>query len=175
MANARNPILIATATLVNGGGAVNIEKVISIEKSGDASILFIYDYDHTEKNVTWEFADTATRDTEYDGMTVASDVFATGTQGAFVEPTAATVVFKTGVAAVKNAINLNKVAAISTVDVAANFLGTGAKPMYSIKFTYTAIDTIKETSWHFDNATDRDTTYGEITNVIADVDYITFV
>ena len=173
MANLRNPLLTATNTLTNGGGAVNVEEVSSIEKAGDTGILFVFNYDKQEQTALWEFVDLATRDTEFALMIVASDVWDVATDGMFVSSSAQTVVFKTGKDTVnEESVNLNKVTRISTSSQV-NFLGDGGETIYTITFTLKAIDSLKETTWHYTSDVDRDAVFGELTIVAADAVYLT--
>lgn len=172
MANLRNPQLTSTNTLVSGGGSVNVEEVLSIEKSGTDSILFVFDYNHEERNVVWTYVDTATRDAEYALLVVASDVWDVATNGMFVVSSIPTFVYKTGVASTKESgINLNKVARI-TVDEGTNFLGAGGKVMYRIVFKFKGVDAIEEAEWSFASAVDRDTVFTELTIEAADAVYL---
>ena len=173
MANTRNPLLTATNTLTNGAGAVNIEDVSSIEKTGDKGIIFVFKYDKQEQTVVWEFVNLATRDAELALMIVSSTAWAAGTDGAFVSSSAQTVVFKTGVATVnEESINLNKVTRVSTSSQS-NFLGTGGQVIYTITFTIQAIDALKEITWHYAVLADRDNVYGEVTVAAAGLVFLT--
>lgn len=173
MANYRNPLLTATNTLTNGAGAVNLEEVSSIEKTGDTGILFVYDYDKQEKNVVWEFVDTSTRDTEFALMVVTSTAWAATTDGAFISSSAQTIVFKTGVDTVnEESVNLNRVARVSTSSQT-NFLGDGGQVVYTITFTIQAIDALKEITWNYAAQVDRDNVYGEVTTNAAGLVFLT--
>lgn len=172
MANVRNPQLTSTNTLVAGGGSVNVEEVLSIEKSGTDSILFVFDYNHEERNVLWTYADSTDRDAEYALLIVASDVWDVATNGMFVVSSLPTFVYKTGVLSTKESgVNLNKVARITT-DQGSNFLGIGGKVMYRIVFKFKGVDAIEETEWSFDDLADRDAVFAELTVEAADVIYI---
>lgn len=172
MANLRNPQLTSTNALVEGGGSVNVEEVLSVEKLGSDSILFVFDYDKEERNVVWRYADLATRDNEYALLVVASDVWDVATDGFFVKSSLPTFVYKTGVASGKETgVNLNKVTSISTSS-GTNFLGTGGKVMYNVVFSLKGIDSLQEFEWSFDDLADRDAVFGELTIEAADAVFL---
>lgn len=172
MAKLRNSLLTATNTLVSGAGAVNVGEVIAIQKTGTASILFVFDYEKKERNVEWTFVDPATRDAEFALMTVASDLWDVATDGMFVSSSLPTFVNKTGVLAVTDdSINCDKIVRVSK-DQNVNFLGTGGKTMYTIVFSVKAVDSIQEVIWSYDDLADRDTVFGEMTIEAADAVYL---
>jgi hypothetical protein len=172
MANLRAPLLASTTAVVSPDAAINAEEVIAIEKSGDLKILFVFDYDHTERNIEWEYATNGDRDTEYALLVVDSTQFKAGNDAVFVTSAAATITDRTGVATVsEQGLNLNKVASVSK-DAAVTYLGTGSTDIYKLKFTYKAIDGFKEVTWNYAASVDRDNTYTEVIALAAALQYI---
>jgi hypothetical protein len=172
MANFRAPLVTSTTAVTNAAAGVNAEEVIAIEKSGDLGILFVFDYENTERNVVWEYADLADRDTEYALLVIDSAAFKAGGNAAFVTSTAATITDRTGVATIAGqGMNLNKVVSVSK-DTAVTFLGDGGKDIYKLKFVYKAINGLKEITWNYEVVGDRDDTYDEVTAEAATLEYI---
>ena len=174
MSNLRAPIITSTTAVVSPEAAINAEQCIAIEKAGinDDEILFVFDYDQVDSNVTWKYASTVDRDAEYALLDVDSANFKAGNDAAFVSSTAALVSDRTGLAIVDNpSINLNKVTSIDKFEVD-SFLGTGGKVLYKLVFIYPAVEHLRELSWNYDNANDRDTTYTELTALAAALQYI---
>jgi len=174
MGNFRAPLVVSTTATVGTAAAVNAEKCIQIEKGGinDTEILFVFDYDQVDSNVVWTFATTGDRDTEYALLDVDSTQFKAGVDAAFVSSAAALVSDRTGAAVVNNpSINLNKVTSIDSFDID-NFLGVGGKLLYKLVFIYEGVNELRELSWNYDNTTDRDNTYVELTALAAALQYI---
>lgn len=172
MANLRASLVTSTTAVVSPDAGVNVEEAIAIEKSGTVEILFVFDYDNTERNVVWEYADTADRDTELALLTIDSTQFKAGVDAAFVTSAAATITDRTGVATtVGTGLNLNKVVSVSKDDTV-TYLGTGSKAIYQLKFVYKAIDGLKEIVFNYAAAVDRDATYVEVTAEAAALQYI---
>jgi hypothetical protein len=158
--------------VVSPDAGVNVEKCIAIEKSGSVGILFVFDYENMERNVVWEYADTADRDTELALLVVSSTDFKAGNDAAFVSSGAATITDRTGVAVTSGqGLNLNTVVSVSKDDTV-TYLGTGSTSIYQLKFVYKAIDGLKEVVWNYAGSVDRDATYVELTAEAAALQYI---
>lgn len=157
MSKARNPHVIPTGALLAGttASAINIEKAIVLEKSAN-ELSFIFGQSTVEKPGLWQMVDSAAADTEFGALTQSSATFDT-TPLPFVVPSAATIETVYG-------INLDLVDQISTDSIVE---GIGGATVYRIVFTYEAIGVVKNLFWNFAASGDRDTVYGEITNVIA--------
>ena len=98
--------------------------------------------------------------------------FKAGNNAPFVTSAAATITDRTGVATTsEQGVNLNKVISVSK-DSAVTFLGTGGKTIHKLKFSYKAIDGFKEVTWNYAVVGDRDTTYTEVTELAASLQYI---
>jgi len=172
MANLRAPLVTSTTAIVSPDAGVNVEECIAIEKSGDLSILFIFDYDHTERNVLWTYGSTGDRDTELALLEVDSANFKLGNDAAFVSSTQTLITDRTGAAVTSfPALNLNKVVSISKVD-SVTYLGTGSTDIYQLVFVYKAIDGLKEITWSYAVSGDRNTTFTELTAQAAALQYI---
>lgn len=157
MSKARNPHVIPTGSLLAGttASAINIEKAIVLEKSAN-ELSFIFGQSTVEKPGLWQMVDAAAADTEFGALTQSSATFDI-TPLPFVTPSAATIETVYG-------INLDLVDQISTDSIVE---GIGGATVYRIVFTYEAIGKVKNLFWNFAASGDRDTVYGEITNVIA--------
>lgn len=172
MANFRAPLLESTTAIVSPDAAVNAEKCIAIEKSGDVEILFVFDYDNMERNVVWEYATNGDRDTEYALLVDDSTQFKAGNDAAFITSAAATITDRTGVATVsEQGLNFNAVVSVSKFDTV-TYLGDGGKDIFKLVFICNAIDGIKEITWNYAAAVDRDATYTEVTAKAAALQYI---
>jgi len=172
MGNFRAPLITSTTAIVSPDAAVNAEKCIAIEKQGTDEILFVFDYTQVDSNVVWKYATNGNRDTEYALLDIDSAAFKAGGDAAFVSSTAALVTDRTGaVVADKPSINLNKVTSIDKIEVP-SYLGVGGKVLYKLVFVYEGVNQLRELSWSYAAAADRDTTYTELTAVAGALQYI---
>ena len=173
MANLRNPLLKSTGALVSGTPVLNVEKCLGVQKIGVSSLLFIFDYDKVERNVIWEYALAATRNTEYNLLVTTSTLWNAGTDKCFVSSVSPTYVAKTGKLSVsEDALNLNAVVTIGT-DSKKNFLGDGGVTIYSIVFNVNALDGIKEVTWDYLLEATRDAVLAEICEAAAGLVFLT--
>jgi len=171
MSKIRNPHLIPTGTLLAGTTAsgVNVEKTVAVEKGiTDEQLSFIFPQAVTEKQISWYLEDLAARNTEYSSVVVGSDVWAAGTtQKPYVGPSIATIETAYGV-------NLDVIDQITIDSVPGSFVnGVPSATTYRIVFVYEAIGFgPKNLFWNFSAEGDRDTVFGELTNVVGDMTFL---